>query len=117
MRFYVAKNNKLTCLHCKSNILYGEHYAWLYSYKAKRVFTFHIECFRKWVDINFVNKYLIWKENLNPPKKLGRPRKTSDPEKYHRLKALLRYHKKAGNEKEVQVVETKIGELEKGGSR
>lgn len=108
MKFLIATNDDKLCLDCRSNILYGEHYLQKYSYKAKRSFFFHIDCYRKWSDNNIVKFYLIWRQNLDPPKIRGRPKKYKDGKKAHRLKALIRYHREAGNEDRVEELRRKL---------
>ena len=102
MRFYRAKNDERVCLHCRVNILHGSEYVWLYSYNAKRVNYFHIECYRIWSDELFVKKLLAWRENLDPQVKRGRPKIHSNGKKINKLRALIRYHKQRGNTERVE---------------
>lgn len=103
MKFLIAKNDKLFCLHCKSIIYYGEHYIGVFYKKnfqgivRRNNLIFHVDCYRAWADENVVKRYLAFKESLDPPKKRGRPFRYRDGKEANRIKTLIKYHEKAGD--------------------
>lgn len=113
MRFLVAKNDNLFCFYCRNNLPYGEPYTGIF-YKDKgnrrRRLIFHVECYCSWVRDNTYRKYTAWKAEQTEPKKRGRPKIHQDGESVHRLRSLIHYHKKVGNETKVQELEAKLKE-------
>ena len=115
MKFLIAKNDDLFCFYgqCGSQILTGEHYVGLFFVKEgrKRTLIFHVECYRKWHDELIVRKHFEWEQGTVPKKrepKRGRPRKYKNYLKADRIRGLLYYYRKAGNEAKVLELEAKL---------
>lgn len=116
MRFFTSRNDERVCHFCNTNILHGEHYVLVYFPKARRSYFFHVvgdanDCFSTWSQELFVKKYMEWKQNLDPPVKRGRPPIYRNSKIAGQLLALRRYHRKAGNEASVLVVNQQLEEL------
>lgn len=100
MKFLFAKKIKI-CKHCETSIDRGELYI-LNSHRNKvtgRYFSFpyHYECYIKHFTERVRRDALHFMKQLEPPKKLGRPRKHSNPKLINRKKSLVRYHREAGH--------------------
>jgi len=74
----------------------------------KGVTFFHVECYRKWWDENFVNAFLDWKCKVGPRPKLGRPRTYNNPPAAARLIRLIWYHRKKGNQEYLDKYEAEL---------
>lgn len=86
---------------------------------------FHPDCYFQWIreyvstkvkdleaKIEARIKVKREKKESEPKNKVGRPQKTNNPQEYRRLKALLWYHKKAGNGDRTKAVGIQLKELE-----
>ena len=118
MRFFVSRNDERVCQHCKTNILHSEYYVLMYMAKARRSFFFHVvdvdtDCFMIWTREMFVRKFMVWKENLDPPVKRGRPPIYRNGKKANQLIALKAYHTKAGNTDRVESVTQELESLKR----
>lgn len=120
MKFTRAKKDGIQCHECQTFILRGEDMAqsFVNTPEYHRVLSFHPQCYLNWYNRKFHIKFQTYKtgNGLQPPlKKLGRPVKYEDPDTVRELKRLRSsrsYHKKWGNEKQVQVCNQKIKEIE-----
>ena len=115
LKFFYAKHEH-TCHSCKSIISRGEIFVRIQFNSRQRTsmsLLFHAECYSDWNVSVFNKKFLYWKEQQIPPKKIGRPLvPTSDRPKRRRLLSLLIYHRKAGNEERVLEIRKQIYEVE-----
>lgn len=112
MKFFYAKKDHI-CLHCRTVIKKGEPFVRLGVSNREGTeqigLLFHIECFLKWYEANFIKRFLAWKAQTTPPKKLGRPMiPCPDRLKRRRLLSLQIYHRKAGNKGRVQELQREI---------
>lgn len=111
MKFFFARKDHI-CLQCRTEISKGEAFVRLSISNRQGTgeigLLFHPMCYSKWNEEKFVQRFLEWKRQQVPPKKRGRPRKHADPKMVNRLKALQRYHEKAGNEARVKELEAKL---------
>ena len=114
MKFIIAKHT-LSCRHCRGEITPGDLFCRTF-HRNKQTgatfgFCYHYDCYI----IDYVERIrrsaLYWQGQQVPPKKKGRPVKSSNPKEYRRLKALQRYHRKAGNEDRVVELEARLEEL------
>ena len=77
--------------------------------------VFHVECYILWVTDNFNRRWNDWKMGVEPRKKRrkrGRKFIYSNREQaatVNRLKSLISYHKRAGNETRVSEIELLLG--------
>ena len=122
MRFLYIKNEQI-CGYCRSPLSYGEE-AVVLRIKHRNgaiipVFFHTDRCYELWNNETFVSRLLRWRETATQrpkrkktPKKMGRPRKYSNPTLARRLKALLWYHKKAGNLERATQIQTEVVSLE-----
>lgn len=113
MKFFFAKSEHI-CLYCRATISQGEPFVRLTIKNrqgGKMGLIFHPECYPRWNEDKFNQRFLSWRLNQIPPRKKGRPRKYSDSLGSVRLRALIHYYKKAGNVDRVAELETKLGEL------
>lgn len=114
IRYLIAKSDKLYCLGCGNNILYGEHYIGNFytipnaEKNIRKGLFFHVTCYCDWYKEKIFRKYEGWKATLTEPKKRGRPKIYKDGKEVHRVKVLLYYHKKAGNDDRVQELQAKL---------
>lgn len=111
MKFLISKNDNIFCIGCGSNILYGEHYIGVFYIDKelrRRKLLFHVKCYYEWYTANVLRKYEMWKSSLTEPKKRGRPKIYQNGKEVHKLKALLYYYRKAGNEPKVLELEAKL---------
>ena len=111
MRFIIAKHN-LVCKHCGGEILPGEFFCRTF-HKNKQTgasfgFCYHYECYIADYVERIRKSALYWKSKLKPPKKRGRPVKSTHPKIYRKLMALKRYYRKTGNTDKVRELETEL---------
>ncbi len=109
MKFLFAKHT-IICKACPAEIMRGELYLRTFikteTYRAS--FNYHYECYIAEMAERIRKRALYWMDKQRPPKKMGRPPKTSMPIKYRKLKALQRYHQKAGHPEDVARIEVRI---------
>lgn len=115
MRFLFNRKNNKTCRYCGSLIKRGELYI-LNSYQNKETgqycsFSYHYECYKQYFIEKITRDALYYLGVIEVPKKLGRPRKYSNPKLVARKKALIYYHKQAGNEERALEVEKELDTL------
>lgn len=114
MRFYYAKKD-MTCKGCSVDIQRGEIYVRSFFKTPNNgyySFSYHPDCFLESFKRRFTNSLNFWVEKLTPPKKIGRPLKTSNPREYKKLKDLLYYYKKTGNKEKMDLLLIQIRQLE-----
>ncbi len=118
MRFFYAKHEQV-CRKCKGIINYGDE-AVVLRWKHNNIFiplVFHTACYIEWVTDNFNRRWRDWKLGASPRrirKRRGRKFIYSNRKQakdVNRLKSLLYYHKKAGNEGKVAELENRLREL------
>lgn len=114
MKFFFAKDTHI-CLYCRSEINQGEAFVRL-SIKNRQGgeigLMFHPECYPKWDEKKFNQRFLDWRRGQIPPRKRGRPRKYKNPVEANKLKTLQNHYRKAGNTDRVAELEIKLKELE-----
>lgn len=108
MRFLYVKKKEFPCRRCKIKILRGEVFVRT-SYQNRDTnvwygFNYHPGCYLDDFKDRFNKSYSYWKEQLIPPKKLGRPLKTNNPKEHRRLKSLLYYYIKKGIINESKII-------------
>ncbi len=88
MRFLFAKHI-MECKQCGSEILRGELYirSFFKNDKVTTNYAYHYECYIQVMTERIRKSALYWMGKIPPPKKLGRPVKSSDPKEYRRLMA------------------------------
>jgi hypothetical protein len=114
MKFLFAKREK-ACRHCSAVIERGE----LYIQTSHRnintgryfSFSYHYECYIIYFTERIGKDALYYMGRLEPPKKLGRPKKHINPKLINRKKALLRYHRKAGHLDRVTKIQEELDTL------
>ncbi len=115
MRFFYAKKEQV-CKHCKTTINYNDE-AIVVRWKHINIFiplVFHVACYIAWVTDSFNRRWQEWKSGAEPRgvrKKRGRKFIYANQEQarnMNRLKSLLSYHRKAGNENRVAEIEAKL---------
>lgn len=114
MRFFFAKSTHI-CLHCRAGISQGEPFCRLIINNrqgGKMGLIFHPECYPKWNEEKFNQRFLRWMSDQIPPRKRGRPRKYKDSVKANRLKTRQNQFRKAGNEAKVKELEGRIKGME-----
>jgi hypothetical protein len=102
LKFLFMKRPK-TCKHpkCGGIIGRGELYI-LNSHRNSSTgryysFSYHYECYIEYFTERIRQDAMYYMGQLIPPKRLGRPRVYKNGKNIHKLKALRRYHEKAGN--------------------
>lgn len=114
MRFLFAKHH-LTCKHCRAEITLGELFCKTF-HENKQTgatfgFSYHYECYIEDYVERIRKSALYWRNKLTPPKKRGRPVKSTHPKIYRKLMALKRYYRKTGNTDKVRELETELESL------
>jgi len=119
MRFFYAKHEQV-CKHCRSIINYGEEAVVIRWKSPSTIFiplVFHTACYIDWAISSFNRRWQDWKLGAEPRrvrKKRGRKFKYPSREQakgVNRLKSLISYHRKAGNEDRVTELEARLKEL------
>lgn len=114
MKFFYAKHPHI-CLYCRAEISQGEPFVRLIINNrqgGKIGLIFHPECYPRWNEEKFNQRFLNWLSNQIPPRKRGRPRKYKDSVEANRLKTRQNQYRKAGNEDRVKELEIEIKEME-----
>lgn len=120
MRYFYARKD-VFCFWCKTYIQRGELVARASYTKidketgAKQNFGFcyHADpCYVQAFTDRYNRSLMHWRQQLIPPKKRGRPRRFTDPIKAQRLRCLLAYHKRTGNEDRVQELQAMLKAME-----
>lgn len=108
---------KYNCSHCglefkKKDKVIRE----TYDYKSRRngetylsFSVYHVDCFLK-KTVSFIDKTFMKLERRFPKKEMGRPQKYKEGSVIHQLKSLQRYHRLAGHQEQVNILEMKIQE-------
>jgi predicted nucleic acid-binding Zn-ribbon protein len=114
MKLYYAKRDT-KCSHCKSIIFRGEIIL-LNVCQNKGTQTFssfpnHPECYVEYVRKKVEEKTQELMGTVLSPPKLGRPKVYVNGKLIDRKKALLRYHRKAGNMERAEAVEGELTQL------
>ena len=111
MKFLYAKK-KMKCSHCKGDIHKGEFYVLNVcrnsATKTYSSYPNHYECFIEYTVNSIRTKAVLYMGKMSKPRKLGRPSIHLHPKKVNRLKSLLCYHKKAGNDDRVKEIEAEL---------
>jgi hypothetical protein len=112
MRFLFAKH-RIDCKYCHSEILRGELYVQTFFRKEalKLVFRYHFDCYLTDYAERIRKSALYWQNKMNPPKKMGRPIRSTSPVYYRKLKALYRYHMNKGNIDRANEVQYEINRI------
>lgn len=114
MKFYYAKR-EIKCSRCPGNIERGELY--IRTNHRNPVtgkyysFPYHFECYKEYFNERLTNDANHFKGILTKPKKLGRPKKYASSKLADRTRALIYYHKKAGNTEKVAELERWMNDL------
>ena len=114
MKFFYAKRD-IQCKYCPGVITRGQFYLRT-NYKNSTTgryysFPYHYECYKEYFLERLDKDALYFKGEMELPKKLGRPKKYWNSKLADRLRALIYYHKKAGNDEKVQELQAKLDKL------
>jgi len=114
MKFFFAKHPHI-CLYCRAEISQGEPFARLSidnRQGGEIGLLFHPECYPKWDEEKFNQRFLTWKRDQIPPRKCGRPRKYKDSVGANRLKTRQNQYKRAKNWDKVEELGIRLKEME-----
>ncbi len=104
MKFFYARKT-LMCRGCHTSIDRGE--VCIRTFHKNRqtgvpyAFIYHYECYVQDFIERIRKSAFYWIRQQHPPKRRGRPKKYLDIKESNKLRALIHYHRKAGNEDRV----------------
>lgn len=121
MRFVRIKKEQ-ECRGCPSLLLPGDEGVLVMHRITTEVgevsipYIYHVGCYIEWNREVFNYKYQLWKAGSLPKRKrakrkVGRPRLYTMPIITNRIRSLLHYYKKVGNEDKVQELQSRLDEL------